>query len=888
MKPGFLTDPHAILDPMVRWTPAIEQHSEDGYNTLIPPLVHKIRLGVKAWRETGYVGASETSRALLRHWFETEHICHGNDGLYDFRYYFAQREAVESVIWLYEVEEAHDPYNMLKYDGSRRVSQAMFAQDWTRYVMKLATGSGKTKVMSLLIAWSYFHKRYEERSDLSTNFLLIAPNIIVLERLRKDFDKLAIFYDDPVVPENGYEGQNWKDDFQLSLHIQDELGAINESGNLFLTNIHRVFESDQDYSITDDDTSDYFFGPRPTGKTNASQIDLGVIVRQVPDLVVLNDEAHHVHDTDLAWSKSLLDISNNLRQKGSNLAVQLDFSATPKHNNGGIFVETICDYPLVEAIWQGIVKTPVLPDEESRAKLKERKSSKYTEMYRDHIHLGYLEWKKSFTELQKSGKKPILFIMTTDTKDCDAVGEYLQSTYPELEDKVLIIHTRNNGVISESASTQNQKELSWLREQSVAIDQPDNKYLAIVSVMVLREGWDVQSVTSIVGLRPFKAASKILPEQAVGRGLRLMFRGSGVKEKVSVIGTQAFIEFVESIKVEGVELEYAPMYDGSRGLSPLIIEVDKTNKRKQLDALDISLPVLSPRLTREYKNLEELNVAKFWFDPIPLKPFSEEGERIITFRHIVDDTKSHDTDLGTLAIEHPNHAIGYFATRLMRELHLVRGFDILFGKVKEFASTGLFGKPVDLEEKSVLFNLTEPLATSRIQDVFKEEINKLTICDAGSTRVISEVRYSESRPVVVDDQQFLVPKRSVFNKVVGNGLELRFAAFLDSAKDILSFVRNRQKDGFSVDYQDAKGDLRLYVPDFVIKEREDSIWIIETKGAEDIDAQLKFERLKQWCQDASTLTPGVTYQALFVEQKKFDADEPDTFADLVRMHRKYQ
>jgi len=206
MKQGFLIDPQAVLDPMVRWTPVKEQHSEDGYNTLIPPLVHKIRLGVKAWRESGYVGVSETSRALLRHWFETDHACHGVDGLYNFRYYFAQREAVESVIWLYEVEEAHDPYTMLKYDGSRRVSQGMFAQDWTRYVMKLATGSGKTKVMSLLIAWSYFHKRYEERSDLSTNFLLIAPNIIVLERLRKDFDKLAIFHDDPVVPENGYEG----------------------------------------------------------------------------------------------------------------------------------------------------------------------------------------------------------------------------------------------------------------------------------------------------------------------------------------------------------------------------------------------------------------------------------------------------------------------------------------------------------------------------------------------------------------------------------------------------------------------------------------------------------------------------------------------------------
>ena len=91
----------------------------------------------------------------------------------------------------------------------------MFDEDWTRYVMKLATGAGKTKVMSLLIAWSYFHKHYEEGSDLSTNFLLIAPNIIVLDRLRLDFDGTRIFHDDPILPPNGHAGQNWEGDFQL-------------------------------------------------------------------------------------------------------------------------------------------------------------------------------------------------------------------------------------------------------------------------------------------------------------------------------------------------------------------------------------------------------------------------------------------------------------------------------------------------------------------------------------------------------------------------------------------------------------------------------------------------------------------------------------------------
>ncbi|MDQ7785687.1 MAG: DEAD/DEAH box helicase family protein [Desulfomonilaceae bacterium] len=166
----FPTDPHIILDPDIRWYPGEEIFSDDGYCTLLPPLVYRIRMGVKAWRDAGYAGASHTTKALLNHWFKTEHIVlSGGDNLSQFQYYFCQREAVEAALWLYEVEESRDPYALIKYDSSGRVSKGMFAEDWTRYVMKMATGTGKTKVMSLLIAWAYFHRRYEPGSDLSAH-----------------------------------------------------------------------------------------------------------------------------------------------------------------------------------------------------------------------------------------------------------------------------------------------------------------------------------------------------------------------------------------------------------------------------------------------------------------------------------------------------------------------------------------------------------------------------------------------------------------------------------------------------------------------------------------------------------------------------------------------
>jgi len=132
------------------------------YDKLLPPLVAKIRQEVHAWRDNGYPGASATSLALLRHWFETEHLTENADGsLSTFKYYFSQREAVETVIWLYETKKARDKFDLIRFTSLTEISPAMFDEEWPRYVLKMATGAGKTKVISLLIAWSFFHKLYE-------------------------------------------------------------------------------------------------------------------------------------------------------------------------------------------------------------------------------------------------------------------------------------------------------------------------------------------------------------------------------------------------------------------------------------------------------------------------------------------------------------------------------------------------------------------------------------------------------------------------------------------------------------------------------------------------------------------------------------------------------
>lgn len=475
LHPEFPTSPYAELVPEQRWFPAAEELRSTAYEKLLPPLVANIRTEVRAWRHSRYAGASTTSVSLLRWWFDHEHLIEQADtSLAPFRYYYAQREAVETVVWLHDVRRVRDKFDLLRFDASGAVSAGMFDESWPRYVLKMATGAGKTKVLSLLIAWTYFQKLYEPDSDLARNILLIAPNIIVLDRLRHDFDGLRIFFNDPVLPANGHDGRNWRDDFQMTLHVQDDVRVQSEVGNLFLTNIHRVYLGEvREPSLGDDDLRDYFlapFGPKPVGATNESRIDLGEIVREIDELAVFNDEAHHIHDPRMAWFKSIQDIHHRMLQKDARLALQVDVTATPRHDNGAIFVQTVSDYPLVEAIHQNVVKHPILPDAASRARLVERKSAIFPERYADYLQLGVEEWRKSAAEHAALGKKAVLFVMVDDTRNCDEVGAHLQKICPELQDAVLVIHTKNNGEISEAASGKSREELEILRKAANEIE----------------------------------------------------------------------------------------------------------------------------------------------------------------------------------------------------------------------------------------------------------------------------------------------------------------------------------------------------------------------------------------------------------------------------------
>ncbi len=886
----FPDSPHAILDPEIRWFPADEALRETSADKLMPPLVDQLRRKVKEFRDSGYVGATETSKSLLNWWFKEPHLLPQADGtMASFQYYFAQREALETIIYLYDVVGAKDKFDLMRFDSSGAVSAQMFDESWRRYVVKMATGSGKTKVMSLVLVWSYFHKLYEPDSELARNFLVIAPNIIVLDRIYKDFEGLRIFFEDPAIPDNGFDGQNWRDEFQLTLHLQDEVRITRSTGNIFLTNIHRVYSGDDiPPSPDDDNTMDYYFGKRPTGSTTDSTVDLGEIVRDIDELMVLNDEAHHIHDSKLAWFKSIEDIHNRLLQKGDALSLQIDVTATPKHNNGAIFVQTISDYPLVEAISQNVVKHPVLPDAASRAKLEERQSVRYTEKYADYLDLGVIEWRKAYEEHEKMGKKAILFVMTDDTNNCDDVAEYLEGRYPDLKDAVLVIHTKNNGGISEAKSGKKKEELEVLRKQSNEIDSADSPYKVIVSVLMLKEGWDVRNVTTIVGLRAYTATSNILPEQTLGRGLRKMYPGA-VDEYVSVVGTDAFMDFVESIQAEGVELERKPMGEGTKPKTPLVVEVDNDNVNKDIDALDIEIPVLTPRVYREYKNLTDLDSGSMNFQAVVYQQFTEEEQREIVFKDITTGEVTHTTILDSAGIADYRSVIGYFAQTMMKELRLVSGYDVLYGKVKGFVRDDLFGQSVEMESPNTLRNLSELVATKTVIETFKKAINDLTVREKGDAEIRDTIKLRQTRPFVVKDQGYMMPKKSVFNRVIGDShFELQFASFLEDCSDVVSYAKNYLAVHFKLDYVNADGDISNYYPDFMVKLTDGTVIVVETKGQEDLDVPLKTQRLRQWCEDINAMQSDVIYDFVYVDQENFEKYSPKSFDSLLTGFREYK
>jgi len=520
------------------------------------PLVNDIRPRVELWREKGYAGVTGTTRRLLQHWQDPEERR-------DSRFFFCQLEAIETIIWLTEGPESEKTGIAIPSDGGA----------FSRWCSKMATGSGKTIVMSMLIAWQVLNKVANGRDTrFSKNVLIVAPGLTVRNRLcvLNPYDK-----------ENFYEAFNVVPSGSMETLRQ---------GRIRIVNWH-VLAWDSEEKIAKKKSVD-----KRGAKSDETYVRevLGVLAG-ASNLIVINDEAHHAWrvpaESKLAGIKKE-DIEESTvwiggldrihRARG--ILRSYDFSATPfapsgkKASEEALYPWIVSDFGLNDAIESGLVKTPRVVvrddgrgDEQLRSRLYHiymdetvkddiNRKADETDPLPDLIRNAYLllgkDWKATKDAWEKAGHNvpPVMITVANMTStsarlkysfDNDAfllsvagIGDLcdpkrtLQIDSGVLEkaeaqaEGVELNAAEENG---EEDETETPKEKKLTKKQQAEIvrltvntvgkvGELGEQLQNIISVGMLSEGWDAKTVTHIMGLRAF--SSQLLCEQVVGRGLR--------------------------------------------------------------------------------------------------------------------------------------------------------------------------------------------------------------------------------------------------------------------------------------------------------------------------------------------------------------------------------
>ncbi|WP_199247629.1 DEAD/DEAH box helicase [[Phormidium] sp. ETS-05] len=872
-------------------------------------LVNNLRAAVREWREAFYIGASDTTIQLLNHWFNRAHRQVTPDGEeFEFRYYFCQREAVETLIYLKEVRRIECLSQLIaEFGGINAEIQALgITEDedsWSRYAFKLATGAGKTKVMSLCIVWSYFHALRESDSEMARHFVVIAPNLTVYERLKDDFGNGRIFDVDPLIP------PEWRGDWNLSIVLQDEASGAATGGTLYLTNIHRLYEKKKSAKKGEADTYAWM-GP-VVSKSKA--LDTGAALRDRitthQRVMVLNDEAHHVWDAGSAWNEAIRTLHETiLARSGCKLVAQLDFSATPKDNKGQLFKHIVCDTPLGEAVDAGIVKTPLIG--QGSRKLVEQADDNAAYRWEQHLLLGYERWKASQGEWRASGKKPLLFIMCDDTEAADQITQRLNSDplFEQLNGKTINLHTNLKGKLKkvgrgnnaryefvEDEKAINDDDLKALRQLSRELDSNASPYFCIVSVLMLREGWDVRNVTTIVPLRPYSSKANILPEQTLGRGLRRMTPPGQANELVTVVEHPAFASlYQQELAQEGVPLE---IVDIDR-VPATTISIFPDEAHKDVNRLNIEIPTLAAgyRIVPKLEGLTIQDVKKA-FKPYKPLPLGKQGNSEIQYegRHLFTGEVVEKLQLNLPLLASGIGAVSYYVKQLETICKLRGLHPILAPLVQTFLEEILFEQKTNLFDGALVARLADSDVGEHLRAVFVPLIRSRTTTQEERLAVAAPKSLNTWKPYQVtlsDRRPALAANKTLFNLVsCHQELEVAVTKFCDRAPDVAAFAKNAGSQCLRIDYL-AQGDrLAFYTPDFFIRTTQGNYYLVETKGREDRDVPLKAKTAIAWCAAASIspLSPDGkeskgegTWEYLYIPQGVFERMAGDTVVELAR------
>jgi len=838
--------PTEILNPT-------ERRSSKAY------LVNELRKAVYKWREDGYPGITDTTRELLQFWFEEDHKLDGEL----FKLWFCQREAIETLIYVYGVMKKRNFIDMARDFGAGPIQAYDPSYDqYPLYAFKMATGSGKTFVMALVIVWSYFNHRFENKEDYASKFLLITgEKNVIYDRLKRDFKDGAIFKKWSFIP------PKWEDKFDLQVILKEDPIHIIPENVLFLTNIQQLEERKGKKEEVEEYVDDLLVLKEVKKHDIYLENRIKEVLTKCPNIMILKDEAHHIYSFEKAWKKILLNLHENLvSQYGKGINMELDFSATPKTETGALFPWIIVDFPLKEAIEMSIVKLPLKGIVKNAEEIASKKA---VERYRAWIDAGIRRWREYKKALKPLSKPPVLFIQCSSNKESDEVFEYVNSI-PDLKGKVLLIHTDSTGNIQK-------KDLEPARKAAKLIDEPEkiksdpelkdlfpNGIEAIVSTMMLNEGWDVRNVNVIVGLRPYGSKRKVLPEQVIGRGLRKMFPDEppDIEHSINileVIGPPGLTEILEDLEAEeGIKFAEFDT-DKSLNLTTIFVDEDKLDK-------DIEIPILSSRIVIREFDISGVNIDSLPSLKIPLE------NKVLEMEYIaVDMLKGVERIKRKWDLPVPKDAknvIAYYTDLILKRLKIGRAFANFYPIVKKYVQSKLFDVEVDINDPRTLYNLSNPKVQEELIRLFVDAFKEMTFTEREPKR--TDVIKLLGTPPFVWSKQVYPADKCIFNYVpCDNNFEIDFAKFLDRAEDVEAFSKIVPKIGFFVEYRDSNGNLRLYYPDFIVKMKTGEKIIVETKGRVDVDVEHKDARIKIWCEDASNLT-GEKWKFVRVDQKLFE------------------
>lgn len=875
---------------------------------------------------------------LLRFWFSPA-FC---DTRY-INFHKGQKQAILNTIYCHEILKTDSILSMYQQASEDLLSPDFFNYikvdkfQHPKYCIKMATGTGKTFVLNALLIWQYLNAKYKEverEVKFTKNFLLVAPGLIVYERLLdaflgKEDENGARNFDSSDIKKNVslFIPEKYRQTvfsfIQNNVVKKEEIGnKITGDGIIAITNWHLlagVEEENLDTEISPLNNPERIIKellPITPGVTSGHDLNTidnrflkgGEIdyLKSLDNICVFNDEAHHIHEnkqngiiSEVEWQKSLNYISEN---KSRNF-IQIDFSATPYDVTGSgqkrtkhYFPHIVVDFELKEAIKEGLVKTIAIDKRKEIATIenenldfKALRDGKniigLSEGQRLMLRAGLAKLKILEDEFTKEGdnKYPKMMVMCEDTKVSPFVCEFLKQEGLS-DDEIMQIDSDKQGSVKES-------EWKEIKQKLFNVDK-HSKPKVIVSVLMLREGFDVSNICVIVPLR--STDSSILLEQTIGRGLRLMWREKDYQEIkaenrykmfvekqnpnnyldiLSIIEHPAFIEFYNDLE-NGMIVDEKEMPKKENILGDIIT----VGLKKEYDKYDFYIPtIVSDK--EEILKLGELNTENFnklhWtLDQLKsmVQNYGDEcfySEELLVKTRFGDykvsaklfNANSYNEFLSRMleAITNNIARVGGHSSYPVMQINQIALIEV----IDKYIRTKLFGEEFNPQENNnwrVLMvartGILEHIMKEVSQSIYDMQ-NNVEIIDATIIKnYFSQVEKLKMRENFCLDIQKSIYEKTAYPSNKGE-YEKEFLLFADKDANVQKLLKiNENYHTFAfMKYIRSDGLLSSYCPDFILK-INDKIYLVETKAQKDIEqinVKQKQKSAIDWCQKINEL-----------------------------------